>query len=94
MTEDTTSGAASRRSSQVHGVDHPTRTPARALLYTYVDVGSLGPLPNMYEPTWALPGKRASAVSVDAEELLGDHPAEGVPDEDGRLGQPPPTIWV
>jgi hypothetical protein len=32
-------------------------------LYTYVDVGSLGPLPDMYEPTWALPGKRASAVA-------------------------------
>jgi hypothetical protein len=22
------------------------------LLYRYVDVGSIGPLPNMYEPTW------------------------------------------
>lgn len=33
------------------------------LLYTYVDVGKLGPLPNMYEPTWALPGKRASCVA-------------------------------
>jgi hypothetical protein len=22
------------------------------LLYRYVDIGSLGPLPNMYEPTW------------------------------------------
>jgi hypothetical protein len=32
-------------------------------LYTYVDVGRLGPLPNMYEPTWSLPGKRASAVA-------------------------------
>jgi hypothetical protein len=32
-------------------------------LYTYVDVGRVGPLPNMYEPTWALPGKRASAVA-------------------------------
>ena len=31
------------------------------VLYTYVDVGRLGPLPNMYEPTWALPGKAASA---------------------------------
>jgi hypothetical protein len=30
-------------------------------LYRYVDVGRLGPLPNMYEPTWALPGKRLSA---------------------------------
>jgi hypothetical protein len=32
-------------------------------LYTYVDVGRLGPLPDMYEPTWALPGKRTSAVA-------------------------------
>jgi hypothetical protein len=31
------------------------------LLYRYVDVGALGPLPNMFEPTWALPGKLASA---------------------------------
>jgi hypothetical protein len=33
------------------------------LLYTYVDVGALGPLPNLYEPTWQLPGKAASAVA-------------------------------
>ena len=31
------------------------------VLYTNVDVGQLGPVPNMYEPTWALPGKVASA---------------------------------
>ena len=31
------------------------------LLSTYVNVGALGPLPNMFEPTWALPGKLASA---------------------------------
>jgi hypothetical protein len=31
------------------------------VLYQYVDVGQLGPIPNMYEPTWALPGKSASA---------------------------------
>ena len=35
-------------------------------LYTYVDVGALGPLSNMYEPTWALPGKRASALAGTA----------------------------
>jgi hypothetical protein len=33
------------------------------LLYTYVDVGPLGPIPNLYEPTWQLPGKAASAVA-------------------------------
>jgi hypothetical protein len=32
-------------------------------LYTYIDVGRLGFLPDMYEPTWALPGKQASAVA-------------------------------
>jgi hypothetical protein len=31
------------------------------VLYTYVDVGRLGPVPNMYEPSWVLPGKLASA---------------------------------
>jgi glucan phosphoethanolaminetransferase (alkaline phosphatase superfamily) len=31
------------------------------VVYTYVDVGQIGPVPNMYEPTWALPGKVASA---------------------------------
>jgi hypothetical protein len=40
------------------------------LLYTYVDVGALGPLPDMYEPTWALPGKRASAAAETAATLL------------------------
>jgi hypothetical protein len=43
---------------------------AAVLLYTYVDVGSLGPVPDMYEPTWALPGKRASAVAEIAATVL------------------------
>ena len=32
-----------------------------ALVYTYINVGAVGPLPNMYEPTWVLPGKLISA---------------------------------
>jgi uncharacterized membrane protein len=40
------------------------------LLYTYLDVGALGPLPDMYEPTWALPGKRVSAAAETAAALL------------------------
>jgi hypothetical protein len=40
------------------------------LLYTYVDVGALGPLPDLYEPTWAVPGKLASAVSEGLATLL------------------------
>jgi hypothetical protein len=31
------------------------------LLYTHVDVGQIAFLPNMYEPTWNLPGKLTSA---------------------------------
>jgi hypothetical protein len=31
------------------------------VLYRFVNVGVLGPLPNMYEPTWVLPGKLVSA---------------------------------
>ncbi|WP_063763679.1 hypothetical protein [Actinoplanes subtropicus] len=32
-------------------------------LYTYVDVGALGPLPDLYEHTWRPPGKVPSAVA-------------------------------
>jgi hypothetical protein len=32
------------------------------LLYRYVDVGSLGPLPNMYEPVW-FPEKTTAAIA-------------------------------
>ncbi|MFI6564049.1 hypothetical protein [Streptomyces sp. NPDC050534] len=41
---------------------------AAVLLYRYVDVGSVGPLPNMYEPTW-YPEKTASAVAEAAAML-------------------------
>jgi energy-converting hydrogenase Eha subunit C len=40
------------------------------LLYTYVDVGALGPLPDLYEPTWAAAGKVASAVAEGLGTLL------------------------
>jgi hypothetical protein len=40
------------------------------LLYTYVDVGALGPLPDLYEPTWAVAGKLASAVAEGLGTLL------------------------
>lgn len=39
-------------------------------LYTYMSGGALGPLPDMYEPTWALPGKRLSAVAEIAATVL------------------------
>jgi plastocyanin len=39
------------------------------LLYRYVDVGQLGPLPNMYEPSW-FPEKTAAAVAEAAAAVL------------------------
>jgi hypothetical protein len=32
------------------------------VLYRYDNVGKIGPLPNMYEPTWDVPGKKWSVV--------------------------------
>jgi hypothetical protein len=40
------------------------------VLYTYVNVGSLAGLPNMYEPSWGPPGKFVSAVAEGAGALL------------------------
>jgi len=40
------------------------------LLYTYVNVGALGPLPDLYEPTWVPAGKLASAVAEGLGTLL------------------------
>jgi hypothetical protein len=40
------------------------------VLYTYVNVGALGPLPDMYEPTWVLPGKLVSAWTEAAGALI------------------------
>ena len=36
---------------------------AAVVLYRYVDVGAIGPIPNLYEPTWVAPGKLLSAVA-------------------------------
>jgi hypothetical protein len=43
---------------------------AAVLLYTHVDIGRLGPVPDMYEPTWALPGKPLSAVAETTATVL------------------------
>jgi hypothetical protein len=36
----------------------------------YVDVGTLGPLPDLYKPTWAVPGKSSSGVAVGIATFL------------------------
>ena len=43
---------------------------AAVLLCRYVDVGALGPLPDMYENTWQVPGKLLSAVAEAAAVVL------------------------
>ena len=43
---------------------------AAVVLYTYVNVGPLAGLPNMYEPSWGPPGKLVSAVAEGAGALL------------------------
>jgi hypothetical protein len=40
------------------------------LLYRYVDLGTLGPLPDMYENTWQVPGKLVSAYAEAAAVVL------------------------
>ena len=39
------------------------------LLYRYVDVGTIGPIPNMYDPYWAPAKKAISAVAEGAAAL-------------------------
>jgi hypothetical protein len=43
---------------------------AAVLLYRYVDVGALGPFPDMYENTWQVPGRLLSAFAEGAAVLL------------------------
>ena len=33
------------------------------ILYRYVNVGPIGPIPNLYEPSWQVPGKLASVFA-------------------------------
>jgi hypothetical protein len=40
------------------------------ILYTYVDLGAIAGLPNMYEPTWLPPGKLVSAVAEATTAVL------------------------
>ena len=40
------------------------------VLYRYVDVGAIGPLPDLYEPTWQVPGKLLTAYAEGFAVLL------------------------
>ncbi len=43
---------------------------AAVVAYTYVDIGAVAGLPNMYEPSWGPPGKLASAIAEGAGAVL------------------------
>jgi hypothetical protein len=59
-----------RRGSWVAALGVGASGLAAVLLYRYVDLGALGPLPNMYENTWQVPGKLLSAYAEGAAIVL------------------------
>jgi hypothetical protein len=59
-----------RRGSWVAALGVGASALAAVLLYRYVDLGALGPLPNMYENTWQVPGKLLSAYAEGAAIVL------------------------
>ena len=59
-----------RRSSWVAALLVSASAFAAVLVYRYVDIGSLGPFPDMYENTWQVPGKLLSAYAEGAALVL------------------------
>jgi len=59
-----------RRGSWVAALAVGASALAAVLLYRYVDLGALGPLPDMYENTWQVPGKLLSAYAEGATVVL------------------------
>jgi hypothetical protein len=59
-----------RRASWVPALVIAATAVGAALLFTYVDVGPLAGLPNLYEPSWAPPGKELSATAEGVGALL------------------------
>jgi hypothetical protein len=59
-----------RRSSWAAALAVAASAFAAVLLYRYVDLGALGPLPDMYETTWQVPGKLLSATAEGAAVVL------------------------
>jgi hypothetical protein len=76
-----------RRSSWVVALLVAASALAAVLLYRYVDLGSLGPFPDMYETTWQVPGKLLSADAEAAAVVLA---ALGLLTHDGARSW---TVW-
>lgn len=43
---------------------------AAVLLYRYVNVGAIGPIPNLFEPTWQAPGKLVATYAEAVASVL------------------------
>ncbi|MBV8529557.1 MAG: hypothetical protein JOZ75_14695 [Candidatus Dormibacteraeota bacterium] len=54
----------------VLGLAVATTALGAVVLYRYVNVGAIGPFPNLYEPTWQVPGKLLSAYAEAAAVLV------------------------
>ena len=52
-----------RRSSWAFALVVSASAVGAAVLFTYIDVGPFAGLPNLYEPSWAPPGKALSATA-------------------------------
>ncbi len=59
-----------RRASWVPALVVAASALGAVFMYRYFDVGVLGPIPNMYEPTWQVPGKLAAAYAEGAATAL------------------------
>ncbi len=59
-----------RRGSWVAALAVAASALAAVLLFRYVDLGALGPLPDMYEDTWQVPGKLLSAYAEGGAVVL------------------------
>ena len=68
---------------------------AALLLYRYVDVGRLGPLPDMYEPlwyarkTWSMVGEAVAAVAAVILVVIGPGPTTSRVEERPRARRSP-----
>lgn len=66
---------------------------AAVLLYRYVDLGPLGPLPDMYENTWQVPGKLLSAWAEGAAVILATLGLLTITAPHRRARSPRPRRW-
>jgi hypothetical protein len=82
-----------RRSSWILALLVAASALGAVLLYRYVDVGPLGPLPDMYENTWQVPGKLLSAWAEGAAVILATLGLLTITAPHRRARSPRPRRW-